>query len=212
MFTCTKRTSDRMVFQVSVSESLFSMSCNGRSADYLASQVSSQVKVKPRQRALGVTWLVSGGQQADLLGDTAPACRGSLGFVAETTRPLPSPHSWDAGSPTGLEARAPGRRWRNGGSRLSLKGSVRGLLVSGNKKLTSKEHLVLSQTCNNPTRSHSCWQGQRTPGAVPWSAVLPDPHGAQGPPAGMEEEEEEEEEGISEEPSVPRQQLGEGCR
>lgn len=31
MFTCTKRTSDTMVFQTSVSDSLFTMSCKSRS-------------------------------------------------------------------------------------------------------------------------------------------------------------------------------------
>ena len=31
VFTCTKRTSDKMVFQTSVSDSLFTMSCKSRS-------------------------------------------------------------------------------------------------------------------------------------------------------------------------------------
>lgn len=50
VFTCTKRTSDKMVFQTSVSDSLFTMSCKSRSRP-LVDSLSGFVKCKDEDQS-----------------------------------------------------------------------------------------------------------------------------------------------------------------
>lgn len=109
MFTCTKRTSDKMVFQTSVLDSLFTMSCKSRSRQSLHS-FSSFLKctMKTSHQTMKPTW-------SDVRG---PAPEGAKGLILDGACAL-LPNT---------PAYMPGAR-RTGGAPRSVEAAHRGFTV-----------------------------------------------------------------------------------